>query len=464
MGSATESPLEVGVTPHEVRGGTHPTTQPDMLSERIFQQEQEYLAPGIQSISLNSRLVVDHGKGAFLTDVNGKTYLDFYSGVTVGSLGHCHPKYTASLQKQLETVTFGSFTTVNRVEFLKKLAQVAPGELSRTQLYSGGAEAVEAALRLAKAYTQKFEVIGFWGGFHGKTGGVLGLVGGSFKHQHGPMHPGLHLAPYANCYRCPFETTHPACSFLCVDFLRKIIRHQTTGSIAAILVEPVQGTAGNLVPPPGYLKALQSVAREVGALLIADEMITGFGRTGRLFGVEHDGVVPDIMTMGKGMGAGFPVSALISTNEIVKAKPFSLPSASSSSYGGNPLAAAAARATLDIILEEDLVGNSHRTGAWLLGQVEEAAPRYSFIGRVQGRGLLIGVELVRSRESKEPLSGRAGQAIFQLGLQEGIILMISSSALRINPALTLSSAEASLGLEKLKKIFDQVERERLHLL
>lgn len=447
----------------EAPAGAHPPPETATLSEKIFLEEQEYLAPGIQSISLNSRLVVDHGKGVFLTDVNGKTFLDFYSGVTVGSLGHCHPRYTAALQKQLATVTFGSFTTVHRLEFLKRLAQVSPGTLSRTQLYSGGAEAVEAAIRLAKAYTRKFEVIGFWGGFHGKTGGVLGLVGDSFKHGHGPMYPGLHLAPYANCYRCPFQTTYPACSFLCVDFLRRIIRHQTAGSLAAILVEPIQGTAGNVVPPPGYLSALQSVARDFGALLIADEMITGFGRTGKLFGVEHDGVVPDIMTMGKGIGAGFPVSALISTNEIVQAKPFSLPSASSSSYGGNPLAAAAVRTTLEIILEENLVDNSRRVGAWLLDRIQEMEPRYPFVGRVQGRGLLIGVELVRCKKSKQPLSGRAGQAIFQLGLQEGVILMVSSSALRLNPALTLSSEEAALGLEKLKNIFDQVEREALHL-
>jgi len=452
------------VNPEKVRDDSHHPDPAESLSERIFQEEQNYLAPGIQGISLNSRLVIDHGKGVFLTDVNGATYLDFFSGVTVGSLGHCHPRYTAALQKQLSLVTFGSFTTVNRVEFLKRLAQVAPGALNRTQLYSGGSEAVEAAVRLAKAYTGKFEVIGFWGGFHGKTGGVLGLIGSSFKHQHGPMFPGLHLAPYAYCYRCPFGVEHPDCSFLCIEFLREAIRHQTTGSIAAIIVEPIQGTAGNVVPPPGYLPALQSVARENETLLIADEMITGFGRSGKLFAVEHDGIVPDIMTMGKGMGGGFPVSALISTDEIVKAKPFALPSASSSSYGGNPLAAAAARVTLETILEEGLVENSRTLGSWLLQQLQLLEPRYPFIGRVQGRGLMIGVELVRTKESRQRLSGQATQAVFQLGLREEIILMVSSSALRLNPALTISKEEISLGLDKLRTIFDQVEQKKLHLL
>ena len=451
------------MSPESVRNPSHPLGAAESPSEQIFKEEERYLAPGVQSICLNSRLVIDHGRGVYLTDANGKTYLDFFSGVTVGSLGHCHPKYTAALKDQLDRVTFGSFTTKPRADFLKKLSEVAPGNLKRTQIYSGGAEAVEAAIRLAKAYTGKFEVIGFWGGFHGKTGGVLGLVGDKFKHDHGPMAPGRYLTPYAHCYRCPFDATHPDCSFLCIEFLRKKIRYETTGSIAAILVEPVQGTSGNVVPPSGYLKALQSLAQENSALLIADEMITGFGRTGRLFGVEVDGIVPDILTMGKGMGGGFPVSGLISTDEIVAAKPFSLPSASSSSYGGNPLASAAARVTLDTILEENLVQNSQTVGAWLLDRLREMEPRYSFMGRIQGRGLLIGVELVQDKKSKEPLSGRAGQAIFQLGLDAEIILMISSSALRINPALTISRQEAAQGLETLEKIFDKVEQEKIYL-
>ncbi|MFC1889044.1 aspartate aminotransferase family protein [Thermodesulfobacteriota bacterium] len=438
-------------------------TPAESLSEKIFEEEQRYLAPGVQSICLNSHLVVDHGKGVFVTDVNGKTYLDFFSGVTVGSLGHCHPEYTRALKEQLDKVTFGSFTTLTRLEFLKELSERAPGDLKRTQLYSGGAEAVEAALRLARAYTGKFEVIGFWGGFHGKTGGVLGLVGDRFKHQHGPMAAGLFSIPYANCNRCHFDASYPDCSFLCVEFLRKAIRYQTTNSIAAILVEPIQGTSGNIIPPQGYLQALQEVAKEAGALLIADEMITGFGRTGKLFGVEHDGIIPDIMVMGKGIGGGFPVSALISTDEIVAARPFSLPSASSSSYGGNPLAAAAARITLRTILKENLVENSRDVGTRLLGRLKAMEEHYPFIGQVRGKGLMIGVDLVRNRESNEPLSAPAALKIFQLGLEEGILLMISNSAIRVNPALTITPEEADQGLEKLEKIFTIVGEKKIYL-
>ena len=454
--------MEVRVSSDPIRSPSRLTDPKNNRSESIFQEEELYLAPGAQSISLNSRLVIDHGKGIFLTDVEERTFLDFFSGVTVGSLGHCHPKYVSRLKAQLEKVTFGSFTTVPRVRFLKLLSEVAPGSLRRTHLYSGGSEAVEAAMRLAKAYTKKFEFIGFWGGFHGKTGGVLGLIGDNFKHQRGPLAPGSYTVPYANCYRCPFEVSHPDCSFLCVEFVRKFIRHNTSGSVAAILVEPIQGTSGNVIPPPGFLAALKDVAREVDALLIADEIITGFGRTGKMFCVEHEGIVPDIMTLGKGMGGGFPVSGLISTDEIVAAKPFSMPSASSSSYGGNPLAAEACLVTLETILEEKLVENSHAVGSWLLDRLREMEDRYPFVGQVRGKGLMIGVELVRDKKSKEPLSGQATKALFQLGLKEGIILMITGSVIRINPALIISQEEANLGLEKLKKIFDTMEKDRLY--
>jgi 4-aminobutyrate aminotransferase-like enzyme len=218
-----------------------------------------------------------------------------------------------------------------------------------------------------------------------------------------------------------------------------------------------------VVPPPGFLQGLQEVAREAGALLIADEIITGFGRTGKMFCVEHEGIIPDIMTLGKGMGGGFPVSGLISSDEIVQAEPFSHPSASSSSYGGNPLAAAACHVTLETILEEKLVENSHAVGSWLLERLREMEVRYPFVGDVRGRGLMIGVELVRDKRSKEPLSKKAAKGLFQLGMQEGILLMITNSVIRINPALVISQEEANLGLERLKKIFDTLEKDRLYL-
>src|SRR3984893_1639241 len=222
-------------------------------------------------------------------------------------------------------------------------------------MVSGGADAVETGLRLAKVVTGKDEIIGFWGGFHGKTGGVLGLLGSDFKHHLGPFMPGQYSTPYADCYRCPLKLTYPDCGIACADFVRDVIRYQTGGEIAAIIVEPMQGTAGNVIPPEGFLRAIQSVARDHGALLFADEMITGFGRTGAMWGAAHEGVVPDIMTVGKGVGGGFPLAGVVSTGKLTAANAWSNPSFSSSSYGGNPLASAAGLAALQVILHEEPV-------------------------------------------------------------------------------------------------------------
>src|SRR5262244_2457369 len=310
-------------------------------SRQIFEREQRHVAPGLQSFALYSGLAMARGEGCTLIDVDGNTYIDFIAGIGVGSVGHCHPHYVDSLKRQVERLTFGSFTTEARTKLLEMLASLTPEGLTRIQMFSGGAEAVEAALRLAKAATGKDEVIGFWGGFHGKTGGVLGLLGSDFKHHLGPFTPGQHLSPFADCYRCPLRLRYPDCGIACADYVRDVIKNQTGGEIAAIIVEPIQGTAGNVIPPEGFLRTIQAIAKEHDALLFCDEMITGFGRTGLMWGSDHDGVIGDIMTVGKGVGGGFPLSAVISTEALTNARPWSNPSASSSSYGGNPLASAA---------------------------------------------------------------------------------------------------------------------------
>jgi len=428
------------------------------LSTTIYEAEQQYVAPGLQEVSQLSRLVIKQGRGCRLIDVEGKSYLDFMAGVAVCSLGHSHPNYIAALREQLDRVTAGSFTTENRVALLRLIASLTPGDLNRTQLYSGGAEAVEAAIRLAKSYTGKFEILSFWGGFHGKTGGVLGLIGDPFKQHWGILHPGLHLAPYPDCYRCPFNMDYPGCSMFCLDFVRKVIENNTAGSLAAIIVETIQGTAGNIIPPPEFLPGLLEIAHEHGALLIADEMITGFGRTGMMFGSNHTGLVPDIMTIGKGMGGGFPISGLVSTDEITASRPFSKPSSSSSSYGGNPLASTAGLATIQTIVDEALVENSREVGAHLLQGLSALQEKYEFIGDVRGRGLLIGVELVKDRNTREPLDKAVTRQIFLETLKRGLICMNYKPNFRINPPLILSRAEADEGLAILDEVFAHVTR------
>ncbi len=435
---------------------------PGSKSQALSQEEQLYLAPGIQRIAQLSQLSLAEGHGCTLTDLDGNEYLDFFAGVAVASLGHSHPRFVEVVSRQLSRLIVGSFTSQPRFELLKLLAEIAPGRLNRTQLYSGGAEAVEAAIRLAKAYTKKFEVVGFWGGFHGKTGGVMGLIGDEWKQKWGPLAPGTHLVPYADCYRCPFKMKYPDCGMFCLDFARQSIRANTAGRIAAIIVEPIQGTAGNVVPPPEFLPGVQEIARENEALLIADEMITGFGRTGTRFGVEHTTTEPDVMTIGKGFGNGFPVTGLISREDITSAMPFSKPSSSSSSYGGNPLAAAAALATVSTILDDKLVENSAHVGGFLLDGLRALQEKYEFIGDVRGRGLLIGMDLVKDRATREPLPSAVTERIFLGALRRGLLLMGYFARVRINPPLVLTETEARDGLTILDEVFAEIEHEGLH--
>lgn len=431
---------------------------PGKRSRAIFTREARHMAPGLQSIALYSGLAMARGEGCTLIDEDGNRYLDFMAGIGVGSIGHTHPHYVEAMKAQIERLTFGSFTTENRARFLALLASVAPKGLKRIQMYSGGAEAVEAAFRLAKSATKKFEFVGFWGAFHGKTGGALGLLGDDFKKQMGPFMPGLYSAPYANCYRCPLRLRYPDCGIACADFLRQVIQYQTQGEIAAIIVEPIQGTAGNVIPPQGFLSAVQAIAKECGALLIADEMLTGFGRTGSMWGCDHEPIVPDVMTVGKGMGGGFPVSGVISTQELMASKPFGNPSGSSSSYGGNPLAATAGLATLEVILKDRLVANAKHVGAVMLKRLEAMKEKYPFVGDVRGRGLLLGVELVKDRQTKEPLPKPITQRLFQACLRRGLLAMCYSYNIRINPPLPITEAQALEGLAILDEAFAELKR------
>src|SRR5215470_4793446 len=431
---------------------------PGAKSKAVFDGEAKAMAPGLQSIALYSQIAVDHAEGCTIVDVDGNEYLDFVAGIAIGSVGHCHPHYLKRLNEQLERFTFGSFATETRAQFLNLVAKLLPDGTTHIQLFSGGAEAVEAAFRLAKSVTKKFEFVGFWGGYHGKTAGTIGLLGGSYRNHQGPFPPGMHLSPYANCYRCPWHLKYPSCGLACAEHLRNVMKNDTQGEVAAIILEPMQGTAGNVVPPNDFIQAVRDIADEFDALLIADEILTGFGRTGTMWASEHFDVVPDIMTIGKGIGGGFPLSAVASSLERMSAKPFGEPSGSSSSYGGNPLAAAAGLGAVEVILEEKLVENSARVGALMLDGLKELQEKYGFIGDVRGRGLMIGVEMVADRKTKEPLDKTITRALFHEALERGLITMSYSHVIRMNPPLVISEDEAMCGIDILDESFAAIAR------
>jgi len=432
------------------------TPIPGPKSQEIFAREQRYIAPGRQRISLLAGVAFERGEGAALTDADGNVYVDFFAGVAVASLGHAHPALAEAIGRQAKRLMVGTFATRERAEAFELLADAAPGQLKRAHLYSGGAEAVEAALRLARSVTKKHEVVSFWGGFHGKTGGVMGLIGDESKQGFGPLPGGRYQVPYADCYRCAFKLKYPSCGLFCVEFARDQIKNSSAGAIAAIVAEPMQGTAGNVIPPDDWLPAVKSVAKELDALLIADEMITGFGRTGAMWGVDHSGVEPDIVTVGKGMGSGFPVSGVLMSDEIGRAEPFSKPSASSSSYGGNPLAAVAVAETIKAIRREKLVENSREVGAVLLGRMLQLKEKYEFVGDVRGRGLLIGVELVRDPGTRAAMSRAVMEVVFREALRRGLLTMSYFPRVRINPPLVITQAQAEAGAEILDEVFSFV--------
>lgn len=432
------------------------TEIPGPRSRLLRSREDEHLAPGLQNFALLSGVAIASALDLLVTDVDGNQFIDLIGGIGVGGIGHSHPKYLSALQAQMSQIATGSFTSAARVELCARVAKFSPArDLHRLQLYSSGAEAVESALRLAKSFTGANEFISFSGGFHGKTLGVLGLMGSDFKKSLGPYPPGQHIVSYANCAKCPLKLNYPECGLACVEVAKQQVRRAASGKIAAIVVEPMQGTAGNIIPPPDFLPAIKTWAQELGALLIADEMITGFGRTGEPWGVSHTKTVPDIITLGKQFGGGFPISALLTTDEISQAKPWSLPSGSSSSFGGNPLACAAAAASLRIIEEEHLVENSRETGAYFLKGLEHLQERHSLIGAVRGRGLFLAIDFVQDQKTREPLAHSSCQKLFQKFLSRGLLTMAYTPSFRIQPAMTLNAATVDVVLEIMDEVLGE---------
>jgi 4-aminobutyrate aminotransferase-like enzyme len=433
------------------------TEIPGPRSREIVRYEQQHLAPGLQGFALSSGIAVERAEGSVIEDVDGNRYVDLIGGIAVNALGHSHPAYRKALHEQIDKVTVGSFTSAPRAELINEVAKVTPQGVDKVQLYSSGAEAVESAFRLAKNYTGKHELAGFWGGFHGKTMGALAVNGTGNARSYGPLPPG-HVLPFANCYRCPLNLKYPSCGIACADLAREQLDQESTGALAAVIIEPMQGTAGNVIPPPEFMQRAQELARENGALLIADEMITGFGRTGRWFASERSGVVPDIITIGKGFGSGFPISGVVAKAEVAQAKPWSNPSGSSSSYGGNPLAAAADLASIKTLQKENILQNARDVGAAMLAELRTWPDRLRWVGDVRGEGLFLAVELVADRNTKEPLAKKICQEIFQDDLRRGLLAMSYTHAIRLQPALTIDRETALAGLSLLREAIEAVAR------
>ena len=423
---------------------------PGPASLARYERERALIAPGLQSVTQWARVSFSHGRDCALFDVDGNAILDFMAGIGVCSIGHAHPRHVSAIAEQAGRLAAGGFTSEPRIRLLEILRTILPPSLSRMQFYSGGAEAVEAALRLARCATGKSMVIGFWGGYHGKTEGTRPLSEGE-QVGYGLPSPGVVLAPYASPRHSPLGSDGDVVARH-ATFLREMIAHGTNRDIAAIIVEPVQGRGGNIVPPPGFLRAVRDVAREVGALFICDEMITGFYRTGPAFAFMHEDCVPDILIMGKGFGNGYPISGVATTDEIASSEPWAKPSGNSSSYGGNALACAAALATVQVLQDERLGENAAEVGGHMLRRLRRLVERSPIVADVRGKGLLLGIELTAEGSGHEPLPREEVKRIFLQLLARGLLVMPSGSSLRINPPLTMTRELADAGCDILEEV------------
>ena len=394
-------------------------------------------------------LVIARGAGAMVEDVDGNRYLDFMAGIAVASTGYGHPKVIRAIQDaaaQFLHICGSDFYFEGFAALCERLAKLAPGpSKKRVFLSNSGTEAVEGAIKLARHSTGRPAVIAFLGAFHGRTYGGLSLTASKVIHRAGfaPFLPEVHHVPYGYRYRCDYCRGEPACTMRCVtaiedDLFAKKVDPQ---SVAAIFVEPIQGEGGYVVPPPGYLTALRELCDRHGILLACDEVQSGIGRTGKMFACEHEGIEPDILLSAKGLGSGMPIGAIIAKESIMKWRP----GAHGSTFGGNPVCCAAALATLDVV-EHELLAKVPKLGERLLAGARRLEAKYAAIGEVRGRGLMVGVEFVKDRTTREP-APEIPHDLTERAFRKGLLLLgAGKSTLRLAPPLVVDEQDVDAAL------------------
>lgn len=362
-------------------------------AQGILDKKRKYIMPCLGHFYSEPPEFV-RGQMQYLFDDSGKKYLDMYGGVSVINCGHCNPYITERVVAQVQTLQHvcNIYLTEHFVNLAERLAEVTPGDLQKSFFCSTGTEANEGSLLLASIYTRSSEFIALQNGLHGRTKLTMSLTGiGMWRTDPAPV-GGIHFAPNPYCYRCPLGRKYPECDLECANKIETIIQTATSGKPAALIAEPIQGNAGIVVPPKNYFKRVREILNKYGALLIDDEVQTGFARTGKMFAIEHFDVVPDIMSVAKALGNGQPISAFISTAEI--ADTYTRPGAST--LGGNPVSSTAGLAVLDYIAENDLMTNARERGQQLKAGLMSLQKKYPIIGDVRGIGLMIGAEFVHA--------------------------------------------------------------------
>lgn len=417
------------------------TSLPGPHASKLIKLDGTYVSP---SYTRSYPLVAAKGSGAWVEDVDGNSFLDFTAGIAVCATGHCHPEVVKAIRRQAEKLLHMSgtdFYYTSQIELAEKLALLAPGnDGKRVYFGNSGAEAVEAALKLARWYTKRELNIAFFGAFHGRTMGALSLTASKAiqKRHYNPLVPGITHIPYAYCYRCSYNLAYPACDVACVKWVEDTLFRTTIPpeEVAAIFVEPIQGEGGYIVPPPEFHQRLSETARKYGILYVADEVQSGMGRTGKMFAMEHFGVDPDMMTLAKGIASGLPLGALVAKSDIMEWEAGS----HGSTFGGNPVSCQAAMKTIEL-LEQGLVENAATQGAYLVDGLKALQEEWECMGDVRGKGLMVAVELVKDRETKEPARDWRNE-IIGAAFRKGLLLLgCGENSIRFCPALVVSSQE-----------------------
>lgn len=389
--------------------------------QKLLEEGKKHLSP---ALSRATQIIMERGEGPYIYAPDGKRYLDFVSGIAVCSLGHCHPKIKEAAKKQIDKLIHGSFNLgyyASALELAIELAKVTPGNLDMFFFSNSGAEAVEGALKLARWKTRRPVFIAYRGSFHGRTFGALSVTSSNanYRERYAPFLPTVYHMPYPYCFRCPYNAKPEVCDLECFKEYDRLFHYMISPSdVAAVLIEPVQGEGGYIVPPVKYMKALKELCDKQGILLIFDEVQTGFGRTGKMFAAEHFDIVPDVMSLGKAIASGFPLSAVAASPELMGDW---APGAHGGTFGANPVSCAAAVANLQVFREEKVLENCVKVGAYFRRKLEELKARYPVIGDVRGLGMMLAVEMVDEKGAPKP---DATKKVAEFCLENGLLFFI----------------------------------------
>jgi len=424
----------------------------------IIEKANKYLITSF--LSKMQPIVVEKAKGAKIIDVQGKEFIDFFAGYSVVNAGHCQEQIVeAAINQTNKLIHAGTYLYYVKptIYLAEKLAEITDPSLKMTFFGNTGAEAVETALKLARKFTKRYEFISLMGSFHGRTLGALSITGQSSRKKFdlGPFMTGIAYAHPPYCYRCHFEKEFPSCDYLCARSLETTIDYGTSKGVAAFIAEPIMGEGGIIIPPPDYFRIVKEILDDYEILFIADEVQTGFGRTGKMFAIEHYNVIPDFMTMAKGIAAGFPLSACITRSDIGVSFE---PGDHFSSFGGNPISSAAALANIKFILDEKLSEKANEDGEYLLKRLNELKEKYPLIGDIRGKGLMIGIELVKDRKTKTPAKEETTK-IRDYCRENGLLIGsggVKGCVIRLQPPLVISKEEIDSAVEILENSMKKI--------